>query len=284
MLFNFDLFPFSELISELEQPEGERSNAPYWYRLSDGWYWIDVGETHLFRYTPACRDVWQPLRRASGLYVDYFLSTFFRDLLEHLPAMLEPIPAPLAERLSSMREWNDWIAERHKCRKEEEEEEEEDCDLDDEVEKEGEFYNYGVNWWYERNIGVGYLNAGPHIWIWNDSTNIHVGWDNRGCLINGLPVWEAQMGQIALPIADFLNELLAFDHQLMGEMAERIVAARDYWADPRFVDNLLFLQQEQQDYAAMLGDTLSNATSRLPTDWLRVLSSIAAYPPSSKRS
>jgi hypothetical protein len=86
------------------------------------------------------------------------------------------------------------------------------------------------------------------------------------------------------PFADFLKELLAFDHQLMGEMAERIVAARDYWTDPRFADNLLFLQQEQQDYAAMLGDTLSDATSRPPTNWLRVLASIAAYPPSFKRS
>lgn len=279
MLFNFGLFPLSELITEIGMFEVENRWPVSWYHLTDGWYWIDVGETHLFRYTRESQATFQPLRPANGLYVDYHVAAFWRDLLERLPAMLEPIPAVLAERLSSITEWNDWVEMRQNwwnAQVDDEEDEDEAVDISYEA---VEFELAATQWWYERSIDTSYLVAGPNIWFWNDGTNMHIGWDNRGRLLNDVPAWEAQVGQIAVPKADFMKDLLAFEHRFMEAMTERMEASRNYRSDPPFAGDFVSLQDAHHQYAVLLRNALRNTERREVTNWQRVLASIAAYPP-----
>jgi Family of unknown function (DUF5984) len=84
MLFNFRLFPFSDLISEIHARESLSTEASHhqvsWYHLTDGWYWIEVGEKSLFRYTKEGGEHVQFQRSANGLYVDYYVSRFWSEL------------------------------------------------------------------------------------------------------------------------------------------------------------------------------------------------------------
>ncbi len=272
MLFNFDLFSFPELFTEIsplkERPMEERHIS--WYTLTDGWYWIDVGTTRLFWYTPQVAEQLEAPRLANGLAVDYYVARLWADLLELLPALLEPLPLPLLQRVSDISAWKNWITARDTWNDERPEETDEE-----KMEEETDVYLTAARWWYERAVFTVYLVSGPRIWFWSDGTQIHIGWDNRDRLINGIPAWEAQIGQISLPIADFLADLRAFDQLLIARMAKRVAAAPHYWTDPHFARDLVSLQQEHQQRATMLEETFRAARQKEPTDWKHVLSCIA---------
>ena len=241
-----------------------------WYTLTDGWYWMNVGKTHLFRYTLQVAEQLHSSRLSSGLYVDYYVGRLWEDMLELLPAILEPLPLPLLQRVSDLSAWKNWINACDTWNNERPEETDEE-----KMEEETEVYLTAARWWYERALDTVYLVSGPHIWFWSDGTQIHIGWDNRDRLFNGIPAWEAQIGQISLPIADFLADLRAFDQQLMTRMAKRVAAAPHYWTDPHFARDLVSLQREHLQRAKMLEETFRAVRQKEPTDWKRVLSSIA---------
>ena len=273
MLFNFHFFPFPELVTEtlLLRESTEEDRQIRWYDLTDGWYWIDVGKTHLFRYTTQAAEQIRSSRFAHGLYVDYYVARLWTDVLDLLPAILEPLPIPLIQRLSSLSDWNNWINARdtwNTARPEATDEKR--------IEEETELYRTAADWWYERALDTGYLISRPLIWFWSDGVRIHIGWDNRDCLLNGVPIWEAQIGQISLPIADFLADVTAFNHQFITTMAKRVAAAQDYWTDPHFAQDLVSLQQGHIQQATLLEKTFYEVRHKIPTDWTSVLSSIAS--------
>lgn len=277
MLFNFKLFPLSELNIEVELL-GEKHLS--WFHMTYGRYWIDVGDVHLFCYTPAAVETFGSHSSPDDLYVDDYVAWFWRDLLENLPAILEPIPPELAERLSSISAWNDWI---DACQHwwSERIDGDDDAEITEEEIEEGEFYNYGLQWWYSRSLWFGQLSAAPNISLWNDGTHIHIAWDNRNRLLNDVPAWEVQVGQIILPKADFITDLFDFERRFITEMAERMKAALDRLSTETTSDielEVFNLQNEHQQAAALLDQTLRTAESQSPTDWQRVLASLATYP------
>ncbi|WSK39909.1 DUF5984 family protein [Micromonospora maris] len=67
----------------------------HWFGLTDGWYWIDLNGHELLRYS----DHTMRHLHADGYegmpYVDYYVVRLWEDLLQALPAVLEPVPADL---------------------------------------------------------------------------------------------------------------------------------------------------------------------------------------------
>lgn len=274
MLFHFHLFAFPEVMSEMlrrEHPEAFHSLS--WYELTDGWYWIDVGETQLFRYTQVAFNLSQPPRSANGCYVDYYVGRFWEDLLGLLPAALEPLPAQLVERLSSFSVWNEWLEDRdtwNASRSPDDADETDDYD-----EEEVEMYRAAGDWWYQRRVDTGYLLAGPCIWLWSDGAALHLCWDNRDRFLEGVPAWEAQVGERSFPIPVFLTEVAAFHQALIAAMAERVEQAASYWSSPQFTQDLLYLQISQQQQRSRLEHALRTVSESIPTDWQQVVASIA---------
>jgi len=72
---------------------------PNWYQLTDGWYWLDIGETRLFRYTPmfVASLAQGPIRPSSDHYVDYYVVELWESVMDIFVAMLEPIPSSLGD-------------------------------------------------------------------------------------------------------------------------------------------------------------------------------------------
>ena len=106
MLFQFRLAPVEEI-----GEKGSRSPTLNWYFLTDGWYWMEVGGHELFRYTRAIQEHWArlfPRPPPGSPYDHYMIARYWEDLLEMLPAILDPVPADLAEKIAQPQAWQEW--------------------------------------------------------------------------------------------------------------------------------------------------------------------------------
>lgn len=265
MLFNVFLFPLDTLIADTVSAKPDRRLS--WFDLTVGYYWIDVGNVHLFQYSQAICEKWQLASSTNECYADYYVSFFWADILERLPVVLEPVPAPLAQRLSAFPAWINWLATRDDWINVRDEDGD-DATLEEQAERE----RNAVDWWSERRLDTSYLRAGPNIVMWSDGTSMHIVWDNRALLLDGASVWEAQAGQIDLPLKDFLTEVQAFDQQFLKLMAQRVVQAQG----SKYMEDLFFLQQAQQQKEHALENALREAEQRSQSDWHLILDAIAA--------
>jgi hypothetical protein len=91
-LFEFVLRPI-EQVAPWGAPGEENL---HWFGLTDGWYWMNVGEVQLMRYSQRLIDAipeWNPPLP----YVDYQVDRLYDDLLSILPAIVDPIPPDIAD-------------------------------------------------------------------------------------------------------------------------------------------------------------------------------------------
>jgi hypothetical protein len=79
-VFEFALRQLNQIV-----PWGEPPNLTlHWFGLTDGSYFVDLGDTHLLEYSAAL-DV--------PVHVEYQVARLHEDLLEMLPDVLAPVPA-----------------------------------------------------------------------------------------------------------------------------------------------------------------------------------------------
>ena len=90
MLFNFQLRSLEQVLPW--QSQGQ--SYLHWFGLTDGWYWLHLGEVEHFRYTDAIMAVWRETTDDVAVlpYVDYQVVRLWEDIQEILPHILEPIP------------------------------------------------------------------------------------------------------------------------------------------------------------------------------------------------
>lgn len=255
MLFNFRLTPLEQVV-----PWG-RPNDPHlhWFGLTDGCYWLRVGDVELFHYREdAFGGEYYPCKP----YVDYHVVRLWEDWLEILPDVLAPVPQALAEKLAApnflawrarVERWNDA--------------------------KEGNFDN-PIYWLAieragDRYLDSGYLVKGPRIWAWNDGTHIHLEWDNRKCRVEGKPIWTAGVGSWVLPVEDFLDEVQAFDTRFIQAMQQRVDQIAADWTRPEIRIDIDQLVREQADRATWLAKTLDRAPQARAVEWNAVLDAVS---------
>jgi hypothetical protein len=241
MLFNFQLRELSEVTPWVY--EGQRYLQ--WFGLTEGWYWLQVNERdEIFRYGPELLAYWQeeylggkPLFLP---YADYYVVRFWKDLLDMLPRILEPLPPRLAQLLETEAQVNQWLERVEQWQKLFEANEEEEGEEEEETEegkKAGremwDTYMQASSWWYDRILSTMPVIAGPNLWFWNTGLHISACWDNRQQRIDTLPAWSAQKGQIQLTCTQFLEEVQAFHDRLFAEMARRLQKLRDTYQPER---------------------------------------------------
>src|SRR5438105_15938246 len=84
-LFDFTLRELDQI-----QPWGAPEDPNlHWFGLSDGTYWMNVGQSKLFEYTAAAQ------AHAVPQFCDYQVVRLYEDLLEVVPYVLEPVPPQL---------------------------------------------------------------------------------------------------------------------------------------------------------------------------------------------
>ena len=144
---------------------------------------------------------------------------------------------------------------------------------EDEEDEDGSYA--ATKWWFQRQLDTRYLVEGPYIWVWNDGTHIHLVWDNRERLLEGVPLWTATTGEVLIPVAEFLEEVITFDTRLIKAMANRVSAAREHWAQPSNQEAVRGLSKEQLQRAEVLAPILEAMATQKPTDWERVMAALS---------
>jgi Family of unknown function (DUF5984) len=199
-LFEFELTPIEKI-----EPWGEAPNLSlHWFALTDGIFRINLGKDILFRYSKEISHHWNLQNRDS----DYQIAAFARDFLGSTTPALNYLPHflhPLA--------WN-WELLREVVIQS----------------REHDSHYDAFRWLGERSPWTSYLNANPEISFIRKENNILIGWDNRSCIIDDLPVWEADFGCYIISVDDYVNECQSFVDRLLNEMLIRIqkIASGEY--------------------------------------------------------
>lgn len=204
MFFNFALVPIGN-VAPWGKP-GEHNL--HWFGLTDGEYWIEAGDSVLLEYSVALSsDLGAPR------YCSYAVARLYEDVMSMAPRVLEPVPANLVPYISGerARAWRAGYDERM-------------ARYEDELDDERIFalVDDASTWLADRSLDTGYLSPAANIWMWSDEAVVHVEWDNRERLHNGVAAWSARAGAYQLPRAAFVGELRAFHEALMTQMGQRV--------------------------------------------------------------
>jgi len=263
MLFNFQLRSLGQVLPW--QSQGQ--SYLHWFGLTDGWYWLHLGEVELFRYTDAIMAVWRETTDDVAVlpYVDYQVVRLWEDIQEILPHILEPIPDAVLQKIEPGGQgwlWRQRLA--HTLFSD-------DVATTDSI---VDTFDMAFTWMDERRLGVGYLRSGPNIWLWTNGDTLFISWFNDDCFIDDIPVWTATSGKVAIPLQAFLDEVRSFDRRLLGEMNERVNSIRLQWNRPEVKIDLKRLTQEQTDRSTWMEQAFEESRQRPPTSWRDVLSAI----------
>lgn len=272
-LFNFRLRDLDAI-----GPNGEPPNQTLnWFGLTDGWFWLDVGGAELLHWSTETLELegWMGIENTAadyhldppGLpYVDYYVTRFWEDLLELLPAVLNPLPEPLALALEPPTVWRDWESRAKQWM------EGDDGDWD--------LYYQATGWWDRRRLDLGYLKQSPRIWFWRVGKIVRIHWDNRERTFDGLPVWEATTGEVEMPLAEFLEEVCSFNSRFIEAMGRRVQAVREGWSREGVFVDVEHLSWELhlwgQEYAKALGSPPTESED----DWRTILEALSTHSPS----
>jgi len=220
----------------------------HWFGLTDGWFWVDLGDgAELFHYTDAIREhlaTLYPASKPSTLpYEDYQICRYWEDLLDLTPAVLDPLPDDMAAWVADAAAWQRWQDAATQWRQERDDEDGWDN---------WDTYDQAVRWWSDRTWAAFHLTHPPNIYLWRVGDTVHVRWDNRAIAVDGVPVWEAQAGEIALSVADFVGALRSFDAHFIAAMDERVAAVCAHWSRPEIALDIPALESEQVKRAEMI--------------------------------
>jgi len=238
---SFELRPLAD-VEPWGNPETGLSLS--WFGLTDGWYDLVVAEHHLFR--DAAGD-------ARG--IDYQVVRLWEDMIEVAPAVLEEIPAALADRVAAADRWGKWV--------------EQAWDLDDAL----DLCEVALSWWDERGIDTGYLRGAPRPHFWRRGDELHVRWRSLPREPD-YPYWSSPSGDAVTSVAGFKDELVRFDRALVDGMRARVDAIVKAWSRPEITIDVDELCREHEHRASWLARAL---TTKRPSicSWDDVLSGVA---------
>ncbi len=251
MLINFKLHPLESVLASLSAGGGDLT----WFALTQGEYWIEVGENTLFEYSA---HAWPDGMR----YCEYPVARLHSDLMEMLPSILEPVPASLAPYLfgeESAACWDAWTAwcDRH------------GAEIGHEHAQALEEALLALA--SGRQHIADYLAPPTRFVSWSDQEDVHFAWDNRHAMLHGEPVWTAVYGEYQMPRRDFIEEMQAFHTSLMEQMAARVEQVLSGALPPKVRADIDMLQREHAQRYDALHDGLNREAQ---TNWQKVESAI----------
>jgi len=182
----------------------------HWFGLTSGRFWIEIPSGNLLEYTSAIQESWS----TPGKHPDYFVARIFEDLLSILPAILEPVPADIAARITDP----SWRVNAEQW-----------CGSVQEDEQRWEQWYTAARWWYNRSLDMGYLRHAPRFTFWRVGETLFFQW-NADARENSIPVWTLADGQLSMSAHAFEMAVARFSQELLDAMEQRVSAIQqDGW-------------------------------------------------------
>jgi Family of unknown function (DUF5984) len=247
MLFEFELLPIEAITPWGTPPD----LSLHWFGLTYGFYRLKIGDQYLLNYSNEIVEYWKhkyPNAKFSDrpTWADYQVVRLWEDVLDMLPYILEPLPKKLAAVLEKgddqIAKWKDRLYARH---------------------RNPDAVSEATDWISQRCLNTWYLTAGPSIRFWSADRDVYIKWDNRACVIDGVPVWSAQHGMYHLPADEFLREVHSFHERLMNAMEERVATVLENGKNSAVQIDLAKLTKEQEERKQGLNQALARPRSKL---------------------
>ncbi|MET4927386.1 DUF5984 family protein [Streptomyces sp. PSRA5] len=224
--FRFGLTPVKDI-----RPWGGDTPSLSWFSLTDGWYDLEADGHHLFRHT-------------DGTHVDYYVVRLWEDVLDALPAALEPVPADLVPFVAG--DLMAWLPS-------------------DRPDTEA-----AADWYGQHSLDMGYSQSAPHIRWWrtagesgDDLMTVTWAYDRDEDHEFTAPA----AGRVTLLTTDFIAAVTSLHRDLFAAMEARVTALEATGPPPGVEIDLRHLRHEQQDRATWLRRALDRECD---TDWAAV--------------
>lgn len=224
-LFEFELDPVEQIV-----PWGlpDKPNLS-WFALTLGQFRMPVGEQALFRYTDEISSHFGNISRDC----DYQIASIARDILGSVAPGVTSLP-PFFECLASNRRLLDQLASFIPNK-------DDPDDLHD-------AYYTAWRWLGERSPWTSYFVECPEFYFVRIGDRLHIRWNNRKKLIEGMEVWESSYGSQEMSVDEFSSACRDFSQRLLGEMEERISRIETGDSHPQVAVSINSLREQHTEW------------------------------------
>ena len=259
---NFKLKEPTEII-----PWGTEPNTRiHWFGLTDGSYWLRVGDKTLYQHTDEIMHSWDI---SGDPYTDYYIVRFLEDFTELFYAIVEPIPEDLYLIARSHFSLYDFYGKATIWL--EKLQDNENVDIDLYYDK----YDKIIEWIYSRTLTAMHLNSGPHISFFRCHDKISIVWNRHQLDESGLAIWTAGNGQIEMLFDDFIIEVKKWGELFFASMELQIEKAFEReWGNTE-IDRVRIKEEQNERYQDFVDKVnVLTQTQYKSTDWSLVSSLI----------
>lgn len=238
--FRFDLQP----VRDIDPWGGEQHPTLHWFALTSGWYWIEVGEHELLRYSDRTLQRWAIDEGELTPYVEYYVVRLWEDVLEMVSVLTDPVPTDLVEFVAG--DLPNWATR----------------DNSPQADAAG-------SWHCAHAMYMGPLLGAPHIRLWrtiiDGEDTVTIDWQHPSG--TDIEFSAPAIGRISMPFRSFDNAVTEFDRALLAAMDERVTALEAAGPPAGVHLDLPHLRREQLERA----EWLQRARARhAATDWVAI--------------
>lgn len=254
-LFNFIMKDIKDIAPFGSQESGF---SLYWFVLTDSYYWLNIGEHEILRYSDALINKYKDEFKLP--YVDYYLSRLLEDFFEILPSISTPIIDDIFQNIEDysamdafQKDLENWLEKWN----------EDDNDYD-------KIYEPAIKLLSDRSLDTGYLKGGPDIWFFRNNDKLFIRWDCDNRDEDGTRFWCAERGEYILNFSEFINEINDFYNIFWDKMNKQVDIACNNWPLSNVSIDLNGLvnehRQRKENWDSLL-IKLKNDTLREYTSW-----------------
>ncbi|MBC8141574.1 MAG: hypothetical protein H7Y38_09055 [Armatimonadetes bacterium] len=246
--FRFELTPLAKI-----EPWGDDKPNLHWFGLTDGLFWIEAGDTELFRYTDAINAHWakQYPQTSKGYYERYPIASYHDDLLSLLEVAPIPYSPDFSEAFFSAKRSRTLQSAAVKS-------------VEPIVsENQHDIGKHSPKWWAQRRWSASHLLHPPNVWLWREADSMRLYWDNRAVTTDNIPVWTAKHGELSFTVNDFVDAVRAFDGAFIRAMDERVQTVLDGGLSPHIHVDLAGLRWMHDNTAKSLDRRLWEAQDQI---------------------
>lgn len=196
----------------------------HWFWLTDGFYWINIGNQKLFELSDETINYWQiNIDSDEQKCMDYPVVRLWEDMLEILPTILNPVPKSIHQLFLQFQEncdknsnkWYDYVENEESSGRY----------------KENELL-FGVPLFFDAHIiSTMHIASSPLLYFWryqeSGGDKMWIGWDFTQTITDDdtnqeMPIWSANKGVAKMDFNDFMNEVKQFNDKFLNQMQEKI--------------------------------------------------------------